>query len=162
VRETVSTSPVIASIVVVASEDHQSLYRLIWIATHTCAFPPLTRLLRTCVRAPTIVISRVVAHKRLYGDSSGPERPLMGIRSSKRTRCAIDLYHYQNPGIHRSTVSVAQQQTFASDPKYKKYSQQVEKCLNSFDNVHEWADCIAFLKQLLKVCTRPTHATSVC
>ncbi|KAF8079121.1 Dopey, N-terminal-domain-containing protein [Lyophyllum atratum] len=41
-------------------------------------------------------------------------------------------------------------QTFASDPKYKKYTQQVEKCLNSFDNVHEWADCIAFLKQLLK------------
>ena len=42
-------------------------------------------------------------------------------------------------------------QTYASDPKYKKYLQQVEKCLNSFDNVHEWADCIAFLKQLLKV-----------
>ncbi|CAA7265849.1 unnamed protein product [Cyclocybe aegerita] len=38
----------------------------------------------------------------------------------------------------------------SSDPKYKKYVQQVEKCLNSFDNVHEWADCIAFLKQLLK------------
>ncbi|KAJ3809392.1 Dopey, N-terminal-domain-containing protein [Lentinula aff. lateritia] len=46
--------------------------------------------------------------------------------------------------------AVATQQTFASDPKYKKYTQQVEKCLNSFDNVHEWADCIAFLKQLLK------------
>ncbi|KAG5643542.1 hypothetical protein DXG03_000683 [Asterophora parasitica] len=41
-------------------------------------------------------------------------------------------------------------QTFALDPKYKKFTQQVEKCLNSFDNVHEWADCIAFLKQLLK------------
>ncbi|KAG2138725.1 Dopey, N-terminal-domain-containing protein [Suillus bovinus] len=41
-------------------------------------------------------------------------------------------------------------QTYASDPKYKKYTQQVEKCLNAFDNVHEWADCIAFLKQLLK------------
>lgn len=40
---------------------------------------------------------------------------------------------------------------YASDPKYKKYVQQVEKCLNAFDNVHEWADCIAFLKQLLKV-----------
>ncbi|KAF9011155.1 Dopey, N-terminal-domain-containing protein [Cyathus striatus] len=39
---------------------------------------------------------------------------------------------------------------YSSDPKYKKYVQQVEKCLNSFDNVHEWADCIAFLKQLLK------------
>jgi hypothetical protein len=41
-------------------------------------------------------------------------------------------------------------QTYVSDPKYKKYTQQVEKCLNAFDNVHEWADCIAFLKQLLK------------
>lgn len=47
--------------------------------------------------------------------------------------------------------TAAAQQAFASDPKYKKYTQQVEKCLNSFDNVHEWADCIAFLKQLLKV-----------
>ncbi|KAH6916730.1 Dopey, N-terminal-domain-containing protein [Coprinopsis sp. MPI-PUGE-AT-0042] len=48
-----------------------------------------------------------------------------------------------------SERSVAQN-AYASDPKYKKYIQQVEKCLNSFDNVHEWADCIAFLKQLLK------------
>lgn len=42
-------------------------------------------------------------------------------------------------------------QSYAADPKFKKYVQQVEKCLNSFDNVHEWADCISFLKQLLKV-----------
>lgn len=49
------------------------------------------------------------------------------------------------PGI------AAAQQAFAADPKYKKYIQAVERCLNSFDNVHEWADCIAFLKQLLKV-----------
>ncbi|PPQ99509.1 hypothetical protein CVT24_005299 [Panaeolus cyanescens] len=41
-------------------------------------------------------------------------------------------------------------QAYSTDPKFKKYSQQVEKCLNSFDNVHEWADCISFLKQLLK------------
>ncbi|KAF9524082.1 Dopey, N-terminal-domain-containing protein [Crepidotus variabilis] len=41
-------------------------------------------------------------------------------------------------------------QSYAADPKYKKYVQQVEKCLNSFDNVHEWADCISFLKQMLK------------
>lgn len=38
-----------------------------------------------------------------------------------------------------------------NDPKYKKYTQQVEKCLSSFDSVHEWADFISFLKQLLKV-----------
>ncbi|KDQ31322.1 hypothetical protein PLEOSDRAFT_1102291 [Pleurotus ostreatus PC15] len=50
----------------------------------------------------------------------------------------------------RKNERVVAQQTYAHDPKYKKYVQQVEKCLNSFDNVHEWADCIAFLKQLLK------------
>lgn len=49
------------------------------------------------------------------------------------------------------TIPAVALQTYAADPKYKKYVQQVEKCLNSFDNVHEWADCIAFLKQLLKV-----------
>ena len=48
------------------------------------------------------------------------------------------------------SLAVAQN-AYDLDPKYKKYVQQVEKCLNSFDNVHEWADCIAFLKQLLKV-----------
>ncbi|KAG6911306.1 hypothetical protein DXG01_002145 [Tephrocybe rancida] len=50
----------------------------------------------------------------------------------------------------RASDRASAQQAFASDPKYKKFTQQVEKCLNSFDNVHEWADCIAFLKQLLK------------
>ncbi|KAH9920216.1 Dopey, N-terminal-domain-containing protein [Epithele typhae] len=39
---------------------------------------------------------------------------------------------------------------YAADPKFKKYTQQVEKCLSSFDSVHEWADFISFLKQLLK------------
>ncbi|KAJ7269339.1 Dopey, N-terminal-domain-containing protein [Mycena haematopus] len=50
----------------------------------------------------------------------------------------------------RNSERAAAQKAFAADPKYKKYTQQVERCLNSFDNVHEWADCIAFLKQLLK------------
>ncbi|KAG6879371.1 hypothetical protein C0992_003191 [Termitomyces sp. T32_za158] len=50
----------------------------------------------------------------------------------------------------RASERAVAQQTFALDPKYKKFTQQVEKCLNSFDNVHEWADFIAFLKQLLK------------
>ncbi|EPT03457.1 hypothetical protein FOMPIDRAFT_1058702 [Fomitopsis schrenkii] len=39
---------------------------------------------------------------------------------------------------------------YASDPKFKKYNQQVERCLSSFDSVHEWADFISFLKSLLK------------
>ncbi|KAI0964349.1 hypothetical protein AcW1_001188 [Taiwanofungus camphoratus] len=50
----------------------------------------------------------------------------------------------------RANEHAATPSTYASDPKYKKYTQQVEKCLNSFDSVHEWADFISFLKQLLK------------
>lgn len=50
-------------------------------------------------------------------------------------------------------LAAAAPPAYANDPKYKKYTQQVEKCLNSFDNVHEWADFISFLKQLLKVRT---------
>jgi hypothetical protein len=41
--------------------------------------------------------------------------------------------------------------TLANDPKYKKYVAQVDRCLATFDNVHEWADFIAFLTKLLKV-----------
>ncbi|KAF8313993.1 hypothetical protein DL93DRAFT_1101270 [Clavulina sp. PMI_390] len=37
-----------------------------------------------------------------------------------------------------------------NDPKYKKYALAVEKCLTTFDNVHEWADFISFLTKLLK------------
>jgi hypothetical protein len=59
------------------------------------------------------------------------------------TRRVAQLMHFD--------VTVLAQQTYSSDPKYKKYAQQVDRCLNSFDNVHEWADFIAFLKQLLKV-----------
>ncbi|TFK70447.1 hypothetical protein BDN72DRAFT_887964 [Pluteus cervinus] len=50
----------------------------------------------------------------------------------------------------RTSERAIAQQAIASDPKFKKYTQQVEKCLASFDSVHEWADFIAFLKQLLK------------
>ena len=39
----------------------------------------------------------------------------------------------------------------AADSKYKKYTQQVDKCLATFDSAHEWADFIAFLTKLLKV-----------
>ncbi|KAF8337070.1 Dopey, N-terminal-domain-containing protein [Cantharellus anzutake] len=37
-----------------------------------------------------------------------------------------------------------------NDPKFKKYTTAIEKCLTSFDNVHEWADFISFLTRLLK------------
>ncbi|KDN49150.1 hypothetical protein RSAG8_02503, partial [Rhizoctonia solani AG-8 WAC10335] len=48
----------------------------------------------------------------------------------------------------RDTLTIPD--TLANDPKYKKYVAQVDRCLATFDNVHEWADFIAFLTKLLK------------
>ncbi|GAA5963888.1 hypothetical protein JCM21900_003967 [Sporobolomyces salmonicolor] len=45
---------------------------------------------------------------------------------------------------------VAQEKALQSDPKYRKYSQAVDKTLQSFDQVNEWADFITFLAKLLK------------
>ncbi|GAA6058598.1 hypothetical protein JCM10212_004009 [Sporobolomyces blumeae] len=43
-----------------------------------------------------------------------------------------------------------QEKTFLNDPKYRKYAQAVDKTLQSFDQVNEWADFITFLAKLLK------------
>ncbi|KAJ3289690.1 hypothetical protein HK104_007292 [Borealophlyctis nickersoniae] len=37
------------------------------------------------------------------------------------------------------------------DPKYKRYVQSIDKTLQSFDAVNEWADVIGFLTRLAKV-----------
>jgi hypothetical protein len=40
---------------------------------------------------------------------------------------------------------------FQNDPRFRKYVQLVDKNLQSFDAVNEWADIISFLGRLLKV-----------
>ncbi|KAG8840312.1 hypothetical protein FRB91_006317, partial [Serendipita sp. 411] len=40
--------------------------------------------------------------------------------------------------------------TIAADSKFRKYTQQVERCLATFESVQEWPDFIAFLGKLLK------------
>lgn len=37
------------------------------------------------------------------------------------------------------------------DSKYRRYVAAVEKCLQSFESVNEWADVISFLTRLGKV-----------
>ncbi|GAA5992102.1 hypothetical protein JCM5350_006348 [Sporobolomyces pararoseus] len=44
----------------------------------------------------------------------------------------------------------AQEKALMSDSKYRKYAQAVDKTLQSFDQVNEWADFITFLAKLLK------------
>ncbi|KAK1927398.1 Dopey, N-terminal-domain-containing protein [Papiliotrema laurentii] len=43
----------------------------------------------------------------------------------------------------------------ASDAKYKKFAGQVDKCLQAFESVNEWADFISFLSRLLKTLQGP-------
>ncbi|GAA6000168.1 hypothetical protein JCM10207_007887 [Rhodosporidiobolus poonsookiae] len=43
-----------------------------------------------------------------------------------------------------------QEKALQADPKYRKYASSVEKTLQSFDQVNEWADFITFLAKLLK------------
>ncbi|GAA5884793.1 hypothetical protein JCM16303_007269 [Sporobolomyces ruberrimus] len=44
----------------------------------------------------------------------------------------------------------AQEKALMGDPKYRKFAQAVDKTLQSFDQVNEWADFITFLAKLLK------------
>ncbi|GAA5913260.1 Dop1p [Sporobolomyces salmoneus] len=44
----------------------------------------------------------------------------------------------------------AQEKALMGDSKYRKYAQAVDKTLQSFDQVNEWADFITFLAKLLK------------
>ncbi|KAI8985936.1 Dopey, N-terminal-domain-containing protein [Pilobolus umbonatus] len=46
--------------------------------------------------------------------------------------------------------SQLREQAFQNDPRFRKYVQLVEKNLQSFDAVNEWADIISFLGRLLK------------
>ncbi|KAL0242321.1 hypothetical protein I308_105950 [Cryptococcus tetragattii IND107] len=44
----------------------------------------------------------------------------------------------------------------ANDSKYKRFKQQVDKALQSFESVNEWADFISFLSRLLKTLQTPS------
>ena len=47
--------------------------------------------------------------------------------------------------------TAASSSLLSTDAKYKKHAAQVDRCLQSFESVNEWADFIAFLSRLLKV-----------
>ena len=123
---------------------------------HSISGSTFTRSLSTFIQGPTPGARCCQFISTVTGSpSNGVESILqqfwVDIRKDQRAWWVgrvFDIFAYELQHLE-SVTSV--QQTYASDPKYKKYTQQVEKCLNSFDNVHEWADCIAFLKQLLKV-----------
>ncbi|KAL1409508.1 hypothetical protein Q8F55_003491 [Vanrija albida] len=60
------------------------------------------------------------------------------------------------PEQRRRTARAAAASLLASDAKYKKFAAQVDRCLQSFESVNEWADFISFLSRLLKVLQTPS------
>ena len=50
-----------------------------------------------------------------------------------------------------------QDSSFKLDPRYKKYVLAVEKSLQTFEAIDEWADIISFLSKFCKV-NIPTNA----
>ncbi|BEI90230.1 uncharacterized protein CcaverHIS019_0303000 [Cutaneotrichosporon cavernicola] len=56
----------------------------------------------------------------------------------------------QTPEQRRRSARAAAASLLASDVRYKKFAYQVDKSLQSFENVNEWADFISFLSRLLK------------
>ncbi|EIW69034.1 hypothetical protein TREMEDRAFT_71761 [Tremella mesenterica DSM 1558] len=60
------------------------------------------------------------------------------------------------PEQRRRATKVATSSLLASDAKYKKFAAQVDRSLQSFDNVNEWADFISFLSRLLKTLQTPS------
>lgn len=57
---------------------------------------------------------------------------------------------------YTSSALFLHDQALQSDPRFRKYNQLIEKNLNSFDAVNEWADIISFLGRLLKVTKKKT------
>nr|XP_031863087.1 uncharacterized protein CI109_001565 [Kwoniella shandongensis]KAA5530159.1 hypothetical protein CI109_001565 [Kwoniella shandongensis] len=60
------------------------------------------------------------------------------------------------PELKRRAGKAAAASLLASDGKYKKFAQMVDKSLQSFENVNEWADFISFLSRLLKTLQTPS------
>lgn len=58
-------------------------------------------------------------------------------------------YSHHSRGDDAAMPDKGQQQ----DPRFRKYVQLIERNLQSFDAVNEWADIISFLGRLLKVRT---------
>ena len=65
--------------------------------------------------------------------------PVLGSQPARRTS-------HSGPSI----ALAAQEKQLQSDPKWRKFSSSIEKTLQSFEQVNEWADFITFLAKLLK------------
>ncbi|GAA5972409.1 hypothetical protein JCM8115_004327 [Rhodotorula mucilaginosa] len=80
-----------------------------------------------------------------------PGGPSLSVSSAVATASQPSPHHPRiNDRASGTDALQSQERAVASDPKYRKYAQQVEKTLATFEHVNEWADFITFLAKLLK------------
>ncbi|BGP07694.1 Protein dopey-1 [Rhodotorula toruloides] len=92
------------------------------------------------------------------GQAPAPAQPTPAATSSPTISLSHEHAVPQRPtgrGLAGSAVDAlgghsGSDKALQADPKYRKYSAAVEKTLQSFDQVNEWADFITFLAKLLK------------
>lgn len=77
-----------------------------------------------------------------------PSSPSFGSR--KRGMFSTGFY----PDVNADGVETA-----PTDPRYRRYAQQIDKCLATFGDVTEWADFTAFLARLHKAIQLPAGIT---
>ncbi|KAF7726823.1 hypothetical protein EC973_008424 [Apophysomyces ossiformis] len=91
-------------------------------------------------------------------DSSEPSSRSHSPIASPSHQSLTDLSTSSQKDSERSPTPVrsrlgkmdAREQAYQNDPRFRKYVQLIEKNLQSFDAVNEWADIISFLGRLLK------------
>ena len=94
--------------------------------------------------------------------SPGPRAmtKLLAARSRSGSTASIDSSYQASgrvtPEQQRRSGKAAAQSLLANDARYKKFAAQVDRVLQSFESVNEWADFISFLSRLLKVCRART------
>ncbi|KAF9975535.1 hypothetical protein BGZ73_000795 [Actinomortierella ambigua] len=78
--------------------------------------------------------------------ASSPKQPKHNAVTSAQTRTMSS----PSPTPSQSWGTASKHRELLNDPRYKKYVQLVDRNLQSFDNVNEWADVNPFLSKIMR------------
>lgn len=136
--------------------------------TRSAASPALSASLAAHLSKPVATTSTATSAATTHASADGdghvqrlPPGAQTGQNNGKAPAVAGDAVTLADGDLWKSAAARRAEKAWAqqsertlqqSDPRFKKYTAAVDKCLASFDSVSEWADFIAFLSRLLKVC----------
>ncbi|KAL7419677.1 hypothetical protein Q5752_005591 [Cryptotrichosporon argae] len=117
--------------------------------------------------APGAALRRPASHGRLAQLMVSGRSRSSSTASQDAVTAAVTAYGEESAGsgrmtpeMRRRSARAAAASLLANDAKYKKFAAQVDRCLQSFESVNEWADFISFLSRLLKTLQTPSPSYS--